>query len=886
MRKLRPSYDAIGKVERNAIADLVRRSTASLVLITAPAGYGKTTTLSQLHRQMQHAGNAVGWLTIDASDNDLGRFTIYLWAALADILTEPNTSAPSGRILENAAVTTSTRLHQLFELINLTETPLTLFIDEFEQITSDKVLTAVRELVASLSPGQRLIIGSRQKPDLPLGRLRVSGRLLEIDSEHLKFNSEETRRYISERLNCPLNTGELETLQERTDGWPAALQLAAAALTDRADIGALLTGLATSSGSIADYLAEDVLARLPIRRYEFLLKTSVFDTFSPAMCDAVLGIMDSHELLLQTERDNLFLQRIDSDGPWYCYHPLFRDFLQRQLRLSDMSAERITALQLNAAHWLAENDQSFHAVGYALACRDHQLAARLMETRATDLLWIGQLDTVAGWIAAIPDQILTGHPRLLIAGAYAAVFLHCYTEANRLVELLPRSAQDDATISAELVALKIMLCAWSDHLSEAFAIAESARSSLVSVPPYAAGVTHNALAYAQIAKGCDIFAQQEIASAKHHLEPIGAIHALNYSVTFEGAINLLQGQVNAARIRFEDSLAGLIAGGHRYTTSTAIVAVHLAEALYEAHDIDAAEALLTDHLPVIRNGCLPDHIIIAYRVLARIQALRGNHAKALGTLDTLLDLGDVRSIPRLAVASRLDKHRLALLAGDTPAAHRLMPMIKDETVWAQFSNVSTYAENLDDPLIAEARQRIVEGNPGAIIADLQAAADEANAHNRERRIAKLECLLAQAFEVTHRRTQALETLERALINAQAGGMIRVFADEPWHLHALLDALSARKTGISRAYLETLHQATLKYTPMPFKPVEAESDPRLSQREAQILRLLAEGHSNKELARKLFVTENTVETHLRRIYSKLGISNRTQAVVRALESGLI
>lgn len=885
-RKLQPSYDASGKVERSGISSLVARSTANLVLVTAPAGYGKTTTLGQLYCQMEEAGMTTGWLTVDASDNDLGRFTFYLWAALGSVLADLGAPPmPSGG-LDSVAASSSARVHQLLELINLSDAPFVLFVDEFEEIASGKVMEVINEIVSSLSPGQRLVLGSRQKPELPLGRLRVSGRLLEIDADHLKFNKEESRRYISERLSCSLNDHDLETLQQRTDGWPAALQLAAAALTGRADTAALLERLADSSRSISDYLAEDVLARLPARQCGFLLETSLFDAFSPAMCDSALGIADSHELLLQTERDNLFLQRIDNDGPWYRYHPIFRDFLQGQHRLSGVAPERISALQLNAARWLADHDKPFPAIPYALAAGDHRLAARIMATRATDLVWIGQFDTVAKWVTAIPDEILVDQAGLLIAGAYATTFLHRYSDANRLVDLLPDAALTDEAISAELVALRIMLCAWSDQLAQAFAIAESARTNLASRPPYVAGLTHNTLAYRHMTQGRDVLAQQEIASAKHYLEPIGAIHALHYSLSFEGAIALLQGQANAARIRFDDALESMISGGHRYTTSTAIVVAHLAEALYEIDEIDAAETLLIDYLPVIREGCLPDHIIVAYRVLARIQAQRGQYGKALGTLDSLLDLGDVRSIPRIAAASRLDKHRLALLAGDTAAAHRLMPLVRDEAIWARFPGLSTYSEDLDDLLVAEARLAIAEGSLRAIIPSLQDAICDANARNRQRRVARLQCLLAQAFEVSRRRPQALETLERALLNAQAGGMIRVFADEPWHLHELLNALATRKTGVSPAYLQRILKAATKTGPLPSRPAPAEGDQRLSQREGQILRLLAEGHSNKELARKLFVTENTVETHLRRIYGKLGIRSRTQAVARAMEIGLI
>lgn len=210
-------------------------------------------------------------------------------------------------------------------------------------------------------------------------------------------------------------------------------------------------------------------------------------------------------------------------------------------------------------------------------------------------------------------------------------------------------------------------------------------------------------------------------AAKRLLEPIGAVHALNYSVTFEGAIALLQGEAKAARARFEGTLEAVIAGGHRYTTSSAIVAAHLAEALYELSDIDAAETLLIDYLLVIHDGCLPDHIIVAYRVLARIQAQRGQYAKALVTLDTLQDLGDVRSIPRISAASRIDKHRLALLAGDLAAARRMAPLLADASVWQSSSGFLLYAENLDDPLVADARLALAEGSVRAVIPRLQDA---------------------------------------------------------------------------------------------------------------------------------------------------------------------
>ena len=887
--KLRPPGSGVGGIERGKIAGLVDRTSANLVLVTAPAGYGKSTAMGQLYRQMSERGAAVGWLTADRSDNDLGRFTFYLWVALGGALPELGAPPPNTEGIESAAAATSGRVHQLLEALALIETPFVLFIDDFEHVSASEVIALVTTLVSGLSAGQMLVLGTRQKPELPLGRLRVQGRLLEIETEHLKFSAEETRSYVASRLQCALDESELTCLQERTDGWAAALQLAAAALTGRSSAGALLRGLAESSRSISDYLAEDVLARLPAEQRRFLLDTSLFETFCPAMCDAVLERTNSDALIAQTERDNLFLVLIDNDGPWYRYHPLFQEFLREQFRRSGGDAVQTGRLQLKAARWLAADGKPVQAIPYALAAGDHELAAEMMALRATDLVRIGQLDTVTRWVEAIPDPALARHPSLLLAGAYAMTFLHRYADANRLVHKLTHPDAPAGATVADLAALRVMLGIWCDELPEAIRIAETACGTPDDANPYVIGLTHNALAFGHIFRGRYLEALHAVAIAKRALERIGAVHGLNYSACFEGAIELLQGNAREARVRFERTLAGIIEAGYRYTTSSAVVVAHLAETLYELNELDAAEILLTDYLPLIREGCLPDHLIVAYRVLARIQASRGQHGRALDTLNTLQDLGDVRGIARISAGARLEKQRLALLAGDIAAARRLMPLICDESIWQRFGDLHTYAEDLDDPEIAAFRLALATGTAQSIIPRMQDAICHAEAVNRRRRVIRLQCLLAQAFEAARRRPQAIETLERALVKAQPEGMVRIFADDPWYLGPLLEALESRPAGLAPDYLRTLLAAAVRPAPAAAIATSGEAVPLdnpLSPRESQILRLLAEGHSNKELARKLFVSENTVETHLRRIYGKLGTRSRTQAAAKARERGLI
>ena len=322
-----------------------------------------------------------------------------------------------------------------------------------------------------------------------------------------------------------------------------------------------------------------------------------------------------------------------------------------------------------------------------------------------------------------------------------------------------------------------------------------------------------------------------------------------------------------------------------------MAAAHLIEALYESNDLDSAEILVSDYLSLIRDSCLPDHLITTYRIASRIQFIRGRQSEALETLDFLQDMGDLRGIPRLAAAARQGKLRLALRAGDFAAANRLLTLLSADDIWDRWQGLSPYGDDLDDPFIAKTRIALVSGNGPSMLAELQDAIRLAEANNRFRRAMRLRCLLVQALESARRRPQALELLEKTLALAYPKGLFRVFADDSWLLAPLLEALELRSQIVPRAYITELIKASaatnVAYLPStPSAAVGRSEEGGLSKRELQILRLVAEGNSNKELSRKLFVSENTVETHLRRIYSKLSTKNRTQAVSKAREKGII
>lgn len=886
--KFAPPSSANSSVPRESVAELIIHSEENIVLVSAPAGFGKTTAMSQVYRQLDASGMAVVWLTLDAADNHIGRFGMHVSAALSLALPELSfESNVTVEVMGDISVA-SVRLYRLLDELPMIRKEFVFFLDEFEHITDPDVLGFVDRLLCVLAKGQRMIIGSRRNPSLHLGRLRVQGRLLELGVDQLRFSIEETRRFVRQRIPAEILEADLDKYHDRTEGWPAALQLAITASILRKSSAELVPmEFSGSDKGIADYLAEDVLARLPASQQTFLLRSSIFDMFCPALCDEVFQTSDSEVLISKSMSENLFLSKIDADGNWYRYHPLFLEFLRKQY--DNRLRHELPALHLGAAKWFAASGRMSPAITHVLAAGDFELAATYMEQSAMTLLRSGQLNIIHQWLELLPEHCLISHPRLLIAGAYATTFLHRYEEAGRLLAKLDAAKPDAQDVSGDLLAIKIMLSAWTDNIRECFEIALEGQRTLASSDPYVIGLMHNAVAFHHQCQGYFYFSLQSLAISKQAFTSINALHGLTYARTFEGSISLLQGDTANAHSRASAALSQAIDAGHRYSSSSPVAAAYLAEVLYETNKFDDVEPLIDDYLALIRETCIPDQIIISHRAAARVHALRKRPERALEVLNLLQDLGDARGIPRLAAAARLDRIWIALLERDLVTANRLLPLAAAEHIWQPFAGMWTYAEDIDDPEIASFRLALLSGEAANIIGKIEQASSRADAANRRRRFLRLQCLLAQAHESSRRRHRALEILERTLAAAQPGGLVRVFADESWCLMPLLQVLSARSSVVSAAYLAQLTEAaTYSIGRSANIQDERQADGKclLSPREVQILSLLSEGHSNKALSAKLNVAESTIETYLHRINVKLGTRNRTQAVTKGRELDLI
>jgi LuxR family maltose regulon positive regulatory protein len=450
-------------IERVRLVDRISESKARLTLICAAAGFGKTTLMQQVHLRYQSRGIAGIWLQVDHGDNDLGRFLNSLTGAVQVALPQ---FLPSGFANQHLRPAGSAQglAADLLNRISLSEDPIAFFLDDLELIADHDACSFLQRLLASLGPRHQLVIGSRTRPALALGRMRAHGLLVEIDQTDLRFMPEETLSYLTrQRIQSP---GVVQTLQQRTEGWPVALQLAAITLNTKGKYGTeWLQRFSGSTDSIAEYLAQEVLDSRPVSQRNFLLRSSVLGEFCADMCDAVLDRRDRGKMILELLRSNLLLSSVDAEQLWYRYHPLPTDFLSA--RMQRVASHEMQDLHRRAALWTADQGLVNEAVVHALAAHDQTLAADLLGSSAMEMVRSGRVADAAQAVGMLPDAEVVRRPDLLRAAAFAAVFAHRHSVAMRFIETIQRSVDEANThCDDEIVAMRLMLLGWTDRIPE------------------------------------------------------------------------------------------------------------------------------------------------------------------------------------------------------------------------------------------------------------------------------------------------------------------------------------------------------------------------------------------------------------------------------------
>ncbi|MBO9641742.1 MAG: helix-turn-helix transcriptional regulator [Pseudacidovorax sp.] len=876
--KLSPPAAPAAQVLRQAIARQVHEAArARLLLVRAPAGFGKTTAMRQMRDRFEAEGIATAWLTLDGADNDVPRFLQSLGAAVQALGIEP---APGSGLGDPIAALGHDAL------------PFALFLDDFEVLQSPAVIGLVRQLLDGLPRQGQLVIGSRSLPDLGLGRLRARGQLLEIDAALLRFSAAEAEEFFRLRGEA-LPRDTLERLLAKTEGWAGALWLASLALQRHGAAGSdFVERFSGSDRAVADYLAEDVLAQQSEEVRDFLLRTSVLRVLDAQVCAAVAPRADCAALLAQLEAGHLFLAPLASDARSYRYHSLFADFLRGQL-----ARERpgdVARLHLAASGWYEAQGRPVPAIDHAIEGGDHPHALALLARHAERFLEEGRMRLLDRWFAALPPEQLAGQPLLQMVATWAECFTRGPWQALQRLQASGCETSEDAAVRAAVNGLQPLLLAMMDHPEDAYPVGHANLRRLPTCRPFADSALANAMAYIVSVMGEQHEAHRLLDAARR--SQAGSIFNRMYTEAMEGVLDLAEGRLRQAAARFRVALSATPrSASYNPTQGNAWAGVLHAGVLYESDDPAGAEHLLSVYLPLARDVGLPDHVIAAYRMRARIAFLQGDVDSAFQLLTELEYLGHDRQLPRVVASAKLEHARLLMLQGNRDAAADMLERADDAAVWDRVRRLNLPAHQVDDIAIGRWRWQLRFGDAEAVRQALAPAIAEADTLARRHRALKLRVLLALAQARAGAAAEAQAVLAVVLAETAREGFVRLLLDEGPALAPLLRALQADRARLDEAgpiYADHVARLAAAFGEAHEDEPAASDAPQaplaepLTRKEIRVLELLAAGYSNAAMAEKLFVSDSTVRTHLRNINLKLGARSRTQAVALARQAGVV
>ncbi|MFA7556190.1 MAG: LuxR C-terminal-related transcriptional regulator [Hydrogenophaga sp.] len=887
--KLSPPQSAAFEIARTHLCERIfNAGAARLVVLRAPAGFGKTTVMLQARQRFEETGLATGWLRLDRADNDLGRFLVVLAAALDPVvpgLARISTAAQTGGAEDFAFA--------LIDRVAAHPAPFALFLDDFEALQNPAALGLVNELIDQLPRGAQLIVGSRGVPGLSLGRLRARGRLLEIEPAQLRFSVAEASGFLCERRGLALEPGDVLRLHRSTEGWPAALWLASVSLEHREQPSRFIGGFSGSNAAVVDYLVEDVLARQDEDVRGFLLRTSILADLNASLCNTICARSDSEAMLRKLELAHLFLSPLQSEGDGYRYHGMFAEFLRAQLERQ--YPEEVPRLHRAAAQWFLEQSRPVPAIEHGLSADDLAFSLPLLLAHAQPLLDQGRVRLLSRWLDPLLDRgVLDPYPMLRMVHAWAVCFARGPRAAAPLLDRLDQSAGSDDEVRAHRLGMRPMLMVLTDQTDEATQLTAALLDELPLNVSFVRGLLEVTLANLVMIAGRYHEALRLADVARSRQTEGGSSFNLALSEAAESAVDLTQGRLRKALARLRLAVSAGAVDATRATNGNAMVGVLLAEALFEADGCEQAERLLAVYIPLIRHVGIPDQLILAHVLMARIAQDRGDGDRSLQLLAELEHIGHRDGLPRVVASARLERVRLLLTEGQLARARAEIDHCGNRALWARVSRSSLRANEVETHALAVARWSVLAGHAADVVVGLRAELDAAERAQRERRALTLRLLLAQALHCTGQRNKAMRVLARAVRFAAGEGYVRAFLIEGPQLLMLLRELREGPTELLEEGGDTalVFLDGLLRRP-PSVSVEATVarpsgvavvDETLTRKELQVLRLVAEGLSNDQIGERMFVAETTIRTHLRNINVKLDTRNRTEAVQVARRAG--
>ena len=887
-----------GLVRRPRLHERLRRgAVARLTLVSAPAGFGKTTLLTDWLGETPDDDRSVAWLSLDAADSDPSSFWTYVVSALQGAV--PGVGSSALELIPSSPMPTDLVLTTLLNDLAAAPGEVWLVLDDYHLVDKPEIGHGMTFLLDHLPPHVHVVLSTRADPDLQLARWRVRGELVEIRAADLRFTPDEAASYLNEATGLRLAAREVETLEERTEGWIAALQLAALSIKGRDDASSFITRFAGTDRYVVDYLVEEVLQHQPEPVREFLLRSAVLDRLTGPLCDAVTGGEDGRDMLMALERANLFLVALDDQREWYRYHHLFAEVLRA--RLLAEQPDLASQLHQRASRWYEAHDLGEEAVRHALAARDFDRAANLIELAMSEIRRHRQDAMLLGWLTALPEDTIRRSPVLSVFSGYLLMVSGDLDaveprleDAERALAAAPEGSAPPWADTDDLRTLPAIIAVYRASLAQArgdvASTAEHARRALDLAGPddhLARGSAAGFLGLAAWASGDVSRALETFGQAVASLHAAGnLVDALSSTVVLAD-LWLAAGRPSKARQLYERALQVAEAQGEPVARAIAELHVGLSEIDLEVADLDSAK----QHLQTA--AALGDPVATAesrYRwflAMGRVAHADGHSDEAVNHLD--------RAEQLYRPGLFLNVRPIAAIKTRIKIAHG---QLADAADWAQERGVSTtddasYLREFDHLtlvrlLLAQHRAQpdtaAIEQAAGLLGRLLESAATSGRAGS----LLEIRVLQALAHDARGHRPEALDSLARAVAQApEPQAYVRLFLDEGAPMVGLL--ADAEHQGIAgdhpRRLLSLVASARAEAADVGQRAAPSLALP-LTERELQVLRLLDSELSGPQIARELFVSHNTVRTHTKHIFTKLNVGDRRAAVRRARDHGLM
>ena len=861
----------------------------SLTLVSAPAGFGKSTLLGSWVEQRAREDKElrVAWLSLDEGDSDPFRFLLYLAAALHGA--EPSCGADAMAALQSPQPPSAESiLTDLINEIDGSTRDFLLVLDDYHAVQSPEVDEKLAFLLDHRPPRLRLVIATREDPMLPLARMRARGELAELRAADLRFSTDEAANFLGRVMGLALSAEHVAALESRTEGWVAGLQLAALSLRGQEDVAGFVRSFTGSHRFVLDYLVEEVLRRQPEGIQSFLLRTSILDTFCGPLCDALTPGQSGRETLEYLDRANLFIVPLDSERRWYRYHRLFGELLRQRLEQgmpagapapaaagareaaspgAATPAAGIPALHVRASAWYESNGMPIEAFRHAAAAADIDRAERLARSREMPLHFRGAVIAILDWLASLPADVLDARPSLrvltattsLVAGRTRGV----EDNLGAAERILARGAPDETGrhLAGRIAAARATLALTRYQPNE---IVIQSRRALEHLHPDDVGFRFTAMwtmAFAHLLQGDRAAAGPIYADLLSRSEAVGDVFFQQLALCALGQIQELDNQLLPAAATYRRALQSF--GDHPQPNANE-AHLGLARISYEWNDLDAAEEHGERGLALARQyDASVDRFILGELILARVLLARGQVAAAADRLD------------KLAATARKPgfQHRLPEIAA------LQVPILLRQ---CRVEDAARLAGTFDLPL-GRARVLLARSEPAEALVVVEPFCRQAEERGWLDALLKGRVLLALALVAAGREDDAVRALVQVMGPAESGGFVRLFVDEGATMARLLSVAAGR--GALPAYASTLLAAFAGDTRAPEAAAAGPGSP-LSEREREVLQLIAQGLSNQEIGERLFLALDTIKGHNRRIFDKLDVTRRTEAVARGRELGLL